>query len=130
MFVKLMDETEDLRREFNISYSELEEFVKLDRAEIEELREINAKYKQEMEWLEIEIMTEYGIEKDDLYDDEFSCRICQENLDSECDCDDENDRWISEYAKRLRKINDRYIIEVEWYGDVVKEIWMRCCMVK
>ena len=100
------------RREFNIGYSELEEFVKLDRDEIEELREINAKYKQEMEWLELEIMTEYGIENDDLYDCELSCRICQEDLDSECDCEDENDRWISEYAKRLRKINDRYIIEV------------------
>ena len=130
MFGKLTDETEDLRREFNIGYSELEEFIKLDKEEIEELRKINAKYKQDVEWLELEIMAEYGLESGEFYDHGISCPSCQEDFGSECECEDENDRWMRDHAMRLETTNDRYIIEIEWYGDVIKEIWMRCCMVK
>ena len=130
MFGKLTDETEDLRNEFNIGYAELEEFVKLDKDEIEELREINAKYKQDVEWLELEIMAECGLEIDEFYDHGFSCPSCQEDVDSECDCEGESDRLMLDYSMRLETINNRYIIEIEWYGDVIKEIWMRCCMVE
>ncbi len=131
MFVKFADDTENLRREFNIGYSELEEIVKLDGEEIGELREMNYKYKQEVEWLELEVMTEYGIENDGfgIDDYEISCRVCREGLSAECNCEEESERLMREYIERLGQLNDRYIVEVGWYGNRIQEIWMRCCMV-